>query len=419
MLEKTLRLKNIILNNPKVVTNYFFMTVLQVFSSAFGILIYPYLIRTLGSEAYGSYIFALAIVNYFIDFIGFGFQLTGLQLIEENKSNPSKKSTILSTILSAKLYLAIISALIFIPSIWLSSNSNTNLVLAYIVFSQILAEVIYPQWYFRALQKTKIVTYIQLSSRIASLPFIFILINEPTDIIKYACISSISVILPAIILLFYIIKNDTLHIKLVSIKKCTNYIRDAFPIFTSSFIETFKQESIVLLTGLLFGMKEVAIVDLAKKILSMPRIILGNINVAIYPKLRLNPTVKNIKRILKYEWLIGFILISSLVTLGYPIILLLGGNGMTDAYPILIILSFTILSWLIVGAYNYHIFIPQKQNLTITKTQFVSLIGFIVLLIPNFIYSPNLQMIVLALSISSIIEIIYATQIIKKEKLLD
>ena len=31
-------------NNGKVVENYFFMTALQIISSAFGVLIYPYLI---------------------------------------------------------------------------------------------------------------------------------------------------------------------------------------------------------------------------------------------------------------------------------------------------------------------------------------------------------------------------------------
>ena len=40
-------------NNGKVVENYFFMTALQIISSAFGVLIYPYLIRVLGAESYG------------------------------------------------------------------------------------------------------------------------------------------------------------------------------------------------------------------------------------------------------------------------------------------------------------------------------------------------------------------------------
>ena len=59
-------LKKTFVNNKKVVENYFFMTLLLVLNSFFGLLIYPYIIRTLGAEAYGTYIFASTVVNYLI-----------------------------------------------------------------------------------------------------------------------------------------------------------------------------------------------------------------------------------------------------------------------------------------------------------------------------------------------------------------
>ncbi len=411
-------IKNKILNNTKVVENYFFMTLLQVLSSAFGILIYPYLIRTLGSESYGIYIFAIAVVTYFIDFTGFGFQLTGLKLIEENKSDRAQKSRILSSLLSAKIYLAVLSAVIFIPSVFIFTQSNQTKILFFIVFSQLIAEVIYPQWYFRAIQKMKIVTYTQLSFRLASLPFIFLLVKSPSDILTFAIISVISVILPAVALLIYILKTENVNFQLVSLKNCMSYILDTFPIFVSSFIETVKQESTVLLIGILLGMKEVAMFDLARKIILLPRMLLANINVAIYPKLRLNSSVKNIRKIIFYEWIIGLTIIATIFIFGYPIVLLLGGKQMSETYPILLFLSFTLLTWLVVGAYNYHVFIPNKLNYTITKTQLVSLCSFLLFLLPNFIFVPNLKLIVLALSISSIVEIVFTTFVIKKMQLL-
>ena len=56
------KLKSLFANNEKVVENYVFMTAMQIISSAFGILIYPYLIRVLGIEPYGSFVFAIAII---------------------------------------------------------------------------------------------------------------------------------------------------------------------------------------------------------------------------------------------------------------------------------------------------------------------------------------------------------------------
>ena len=78
-------------NNKKIIENYFFMTLILILNSLFALLIYPYLIRTLGKESYGIYIFGTSIANYFICFIGFGFELYG---VREIAKNPASKSLI-------------------------------------------------------------------------------------------------------------------------------------------------------------------------------------------------------------------------------------------------------------------------------------------------------------------------------------
>lgn len=105
-------LKKIFINNKKIAENYFFMTLLLVLNSFFGLLIYPYLIRTLGAESYGVYIFASTVVNYFICFIGFGFDMYGVRLIAENPLSIEKKSNVLSIIFTTKLYLEIVSIIL-------------------------------------------------------------------------------------------------------------------------------------------------------------------------------------------------------------------------------------------------------------------------------------------------------------------
>ena len=57
----------------------------------FGLLIYPYLIKTLGTDSYGIFLFATTIANYFICFVGFGFDMYGLRMIAENPFSLSNK----------------------------------------------------------------------------------------------------------------------------------------------------------------------------------------------------------------------------------------------------------------------------------------------------------------------------------------
>ena len=99
--------------HKKVVENYFFMTVLQIINSLFYVLIYPYLIRTLGAESYGLYIYALSIVTYFIFIINFGFDLPATKVVAQEKDNTTAISNVLSCIFTAKIYLLFVSVLIF------------------------------------------------------------------------------------------------------------------------------------------------------------------------------------------------------------------------------------------------------------------------------------------------------------------
>ena len=72
------KIKVLFNNNKIVIENYFFMTFLQVLNSLFYLIIYPYLIRTLGVENYGLYVFATSISMYFVTFVAFGFEMPAM-----------------------------------------------------------------------------------------------------------------------------------------------------------------------------------------------------------------------------------------------------------------------------------------------------------------------------------------------------
>lgn len=99
--------------NKLIIENYFFMTVLQLLNSLFYIIIYPFVIRKLGAENYGTYVFSLSIITYFIVFISFGFDLPSLNKIAKDSKNLELKSTTVSDVFTSKLYLFIASSIIF------------------------------------------------------------------------------------------------------------------------------------------------------------------------------------------------------------------------------------------------------------------------------------------------------------------
>lgn len=405
-------------NNGKVVENYFFMTALQIISSAFGVLIYPYLIRVLGAESYGLYVFAVATASYFVGIVSFGFSFPGVKAIAQNKDNLQIKSAVVSSVFTSKILLGIVSLVIFIGLLLTVPLLKDHKGLFLIVYAQILSEIFFPIWYFQGVQKMKIVTYFQLAFRILSLPFIFILVRSTDDLLQYAFIATLSVVLPAIALYVYLIRRENLTIRLQPISKLKTYFKEATPFFWSSTAGTIKQESVTIIIGAFFGMKDVALYDLANKLIMLPRMLTMSINTALFPKVIEDIKTETIKKIEKYETMIGLAVVLFVVVFGYWIIWLLGGKEMTGAYPLAIVLSFTVLTWLVVGCYINFVFVPQNKYYFVTNNQIVALISFVVICVPALFFSSGIMTVVVALTLSGFSEIAYSKYLIRKNKLL-
>ena len=380
----------------KVLENYFFMTALQIISSLFGILIYPYIIRVIGAESYGLYVFALSVASYFIGFISFGFTFPAVKGIIENKDKLQEKNNIISSVILAKTYLSIISTLVFTTLLFTIPILKQNKAIFLICYSQIIAEIFFPAWYFQAVQKMRIVTYIQLGFRVLSLPFIFLLIKNPADCWIYALVSSSTVVLSSISSIIYLYRTDHIRLHLVSINSLKTYFQDALPFFWSSTFGVIKQESVTTIIGSYFGMRDVALYDLANKLITVPRMLTMSINSALFPKIIDNVPLSTIRKIINYEAIIGLGIVGMVVMFGQWVIMLLGGAKMLDSYPIAIVLSGTVLAWLVVGCYNNFIFVPMKKYYFVFHVQVVALISFLVFCLGSLFIFKNIFVIAAA-----------------------
>ncbi|GIZ15179.1 oligosaccharide flippase family protein [Capnocytophaga catalasegens] len=406
-------------NNKKIIENYFFMTVLLALNSLFALLIYPYLIRTLGKEMYGLYIFATTITNYFICFIEFGFDMHGARKIAENSTDTRIKSEVMSKVFTAKLYIECISIGIFAFLLQTIDVLQSYHSIYWICFSITLVNILFPSWYFQGIQKMRIVTYIQLVFKLLSLPFIFFLVKKPEDISLFAFIMSCSTIMGAFTAFLYLLKKEKIRIYIVSIQSVWRYIKEAQYFFYANFLNILKNQSLNIIIGARFGMTDLAVYDLATKITMVPRVFLTSINAALFPKIIQDLNFSKIKTILKIERLIGVLAILFIVLFGnIGINILSAGQQMQQAYPIAIILSFTVYAFLQTGAYSSLVLIPKRMDRYILWNLIVAFFSLVVYLIIGFAITSSILLLPIALVLSAFTEIFYLQYIIKKKKLL-
>ena len=393
------------------------MTVLQVLNSLFYLLIYPFLIRKLGTESYGLYVFAMSIITYFISLVSFGFDFPAVKEIAQHPTDHEVKVNTLSCVFTAKIYLEIISFIIFALLIALIPTIRQYWYIYIILFGNTLVNILFPIWYFQGIQKMRIVTYIQLALRLISLPFIFWLISKPEDVWRFAAIATATNVGGGLVAAYIIHYSEEIKIKWMPYGKLKVWYQDGLPFFWSTAGAAIKQQSIPVIIGAFFNMTDVALYDLAYKIILIPNILFGSINGALFPKIAKDNRKNIIKRIFQIETFAGLLVILSVILFGKWVIQFLGGNEMQGAYPIAVVLSFGVLTFLLVSGYISFIFVPQKKYYLVTQNQAVAFINFFALTSLGLLFYKSILSIAAAWSLTQLFEIIYCNILIKKHKL--
>lgn len=409
------KIRNIWQNNSKVAENYVFMTILQVLNVCFYILIYPFVIRVLGAESYGLYAYAAALVMLFITFVSFGFDLPAAKRIAEHASDTGVKEQVLSEVTTAKILLEGIALVVFAVLFPVSAKMQASPVLFSIVFVQTLSNIFFPQWYFQGIQRMRVVTYIQVCFRLLSLPFIFWLLRAPEDLWIFALILTLCSVLGSLVAWWIIRYREGLHVRLVPLSDAWRSTREALPFFLSNATSALKEQGIVLLIGMFLGMTDVAIYDLANKIIIIPRTILSKLNDAIFPQMMAQPSASGRRKVLLGEVAIGLASIVLVAAFGYWAVLVLGGKAMLASYPVSIILSVTILTWLVVGAMIYFYIIPSGQTYYITLNQVIAMVSTFAFAGVSLYFTHSVYLLAASLAIAGLIEIVFCSIVIRRK----
>lgn len=408
-------IKEIILRNKKIIENYFFMTLLIFLNATFSLLLYPYLIRTLGASSYGIYIFITTVVNYFIVFISFGFDLLGTRKIALHKDSIEQKSDIVSSIFSVKIALFLFSSIIAV-CIYLVSPLLQNHKWIYITcFLNTLTNILFPIWYFQGIQKMKVVTLTQLTFKLLTLPFIFYFIKKPNDLLLFSTITNLSILFSSIFAFAYLLIVEKISLKIVSFKKIREYIKEAFYFFSSIFLTALHGYTLNLIIGLRWGMTDLAIYDLATKIVQIPTMLVASINDALFPRMVANFNVQSLKKIIKIERIIGITVVALIITFGKLAVNLLGSEGMYMAYPIAIILSFRLYATLQVACYTSLTLIPNHLDSYILKDLLIVTLELFICLAIGFALSNTIFIIPISMTLIVFFEIVYLKYITNKK----
>lgn len=410
--------------HEKVGENYIFMTALQIINMCFYLLIYPLLIRRLGADSYGLYAFAWSVAVIVAAIVGFGFDLLGTKHVSEIVASTSGKeqqeslSRVLSVITQARIILLVGVSVVYAIVVYTIPFLVNNRLIFCIAFFQAGVIILFPQWYFQGVQRMRVVTYIQLLVKTASLFPIYWFIHTADDVWKFMLITVASGWIGGCISAWIILWKDGLRLVKVGYSVVRQYYHEAFPLFLTNIMGIIKEQGVVMLVGGFLGMREVAVYDLANKIVTVPRIMLLQINNALFPKIVVERNTRSIRKIMLGEVIVSLSVTLVIAAIGKWCVALLGGWNMIDAWPVSILLSATILCWMIGTAYIDFVFIPTNNNHLVAWNQLVALFSFILVGSIGISFVSSVYVVVGALVISGISELIFCYSITHHNRLM-
>lgn len=417
-----MNLKKIFLEKSKykkIISNFSYLSILQLSNLLIPIITYPFLIKRLGGNSYGKVVFAQAIMTYMAIIVSFGFNIIGTKEVSVHRNNKIKLNKIVSSIFQLKLFLFLFTLILMFLYISLLKIEKTDILLYVFSVWVCLYEFLFPVWYFQGLEKMKNIAVISIINKLLVLFLIIFFVKKQDDYILVPLINLIGVIISVIISLNYL-RRDNIKLKWQKSISILFYFKKSYVMALSFGINTIKTNLNVILAKNLFSYTAVAYFDLALKIVNIFISFLDIISQAVYPKMSVTKDKVFLKKILKFSLLIALILMV-IVQFGSNIFInFLGGQGMNDSIPILRILAIVFPIYILGALLGRNALIINGHNASVLMSMIISGI-FYALFIFVFYYFldiKSLKLISISFVLSFLVETLYRYKECRKFKII-
>lgn len=401
------RIKNFISSRKLIIENLSFMTFSQLFLLLYPLITYPYLIKILGREIYGTVLTAQMLSSYAAIIINFGTNFVCTRHISLNRNDTKKISEILWNVLFGKAILFLIILVIYVSIIFIIKTYRENFILFLLMFGINTQELLFPRFFFQGIEKLKFISILDICIKIIFLPFIFLLVKGPQDVLVVPIAYTCGYLFSGIASIMIIKKKFRINFIKPQLNLSLYYLKDSSLVFATDLVCTIKDKLNYLILGVCLGMSEIVIYDLCLKInsfISKPSEMICNV---IFPRVAKSHNISTvIKTIFLTFSITSFICIVIYFFLDYVVYFFL--NEYIDSMPLKVFLIVPIILSISYGIANLF-FVSFGYNKYIFYSIIVTTIAYIVSLTAFYI-SHNLNNIMSFIYIALIsygVELIY------------
>lgn len=187
--------------------NVLYLTLLKIAEYLLPLITIPYLSRVIGVDGLGAIAFAAAVVLWLQTISDWGFNYSATRDVARIRDDINAVSEIFSNVFWARCMLMVVSLLILSLLILCFDKFYDNRIVLLLTFLLIPGRILFPEWYFQAIEQMKYVTILNLLTKGLFTAAIFVFIKRAEDYFLQPLFLSIGYIVSGIIAMFIILKK--------------------------------------------------------------------------------------------------------------------------------------------------------------------------------------------------------------------
>lgn len=291
-----------------IVINFSYLTILQLCNLIIPLVTYPYLIKVLGEEIYGSVIFAQAVTSYLAIFVNFGFNISATKAVSSFRSDTNRLIEICSSVYLVKGLFFMLVCLLLGILFFLFPRIYSDFPLFALSMWLCLYEFLFPIWFFQGIEKMKYIAILSLISRLFFLFFVFLFITNPDDYLYVPAINGLGGIITSIFSICILKYKYGIKFRFQKYQKILYYTKDSMKLFMTSVTGIIKDRTNTIIIGMSLGMSDVTYYDFVDKIVNVLSTFFYAIGNVVFPNYNANRKVIFAKKILIYSSVLGVFL---------------------------------------------------------------------------------------------------------------
>ena len=360
-----------------LVSNFLYLTLMQVAGFIFPLLTLPYLAKIIGTNGFGRIAFASAVIIWLQTISDWGFNYTATRNIARNRDDKQIVSKIFSSVFWARCVLMIFSLFLLVLLFCIISEFKENADIILVTFLMIPGNIMFSEWFFQGIEKMKYITFLNLLAKFFFTICIFLFVKDKDDYILQPLFVSLGFISSGFIALYIILFRWEIQLTRPVWTDIRKTIKDSTNVFINNLMPNMYNSMATRLLGFFSSETMVGIYSSGKNFVSVSNTMLAIISRTFFPYLSRKENKHRIYA--KISICITLIVVVALFVLAPFIIHLFYTEDFSDSIKVLRITSISLLFITLNNVYgtNY-LLIHNCDKLLRNIVVVASLTGFLI-----------------------------------------